>query len=577
MAWSSRNGNYWQAGVTLTKVSETDTTIKLKYTALFRSDYKISVMSSITWSMSMSGDYTWSSSSGGEAEGKYITSENDESVTLYTKEFTVDKTTSSQTITAKNTVEVTSVSSGTKSASVSYEIPAKTSYTVSYDANGGSGAPSSQKKWHGTALTLSSAKPTRTGYTFVRWVSSGRTDGTVYFQPSGTTNYNGNQKLVAEWEENRITVNLYSNYADYGTYQGESLNVSASTNVLVYTKEYLYDNTYSDGLNNVQNTEHLYLSRTGYTPTGYWGTSTSGGTLLNQTTSYTGQSLAEAVGKTLETGNATVNLYAQWSENVLTINYYSNYATSAFDGALNTVGSDKNVHVYTGKFYYDNDYSEYGLANYSGSGGAAYMTRSGYTATGNWTTSDGKSVHEDDKFSMGQNIAKAFGKDISKGNVSINVYAEWRANVLTIKYHVNGGKTNSSTYHVSNSLICSTSSSSVLEDKWNYNNTHTDGLYNASTFGLTREGYSFVGWKVGSSGTTVFDQDDTSIVPTNLASNLTTGDRTITLYAVWEISGVVYIDNGSTFEPYLTYIDNGTSWDLYIAYVDDGTNWNIIS
>ena len=50
-----------------------------------------------------------------------------------------------------------------------------------------------------------------------------------------------------------------------------------------------------------------------------------------------------------------------------------------------------------------------------------------------------------------------------------------------------------------------------------------------------------------------------------------------TLYAIWEISGVVYIDNGTTFEPYLAYIDNGTDWELYLMYVDDGTDWNIIS
>ena len=45
-------------------------------------------------------------------------------------------------------------------------------HTVSYDANGGSGAPSAQTKYQGTALTLSSTKPTRTGYTFVNWTAS---------------------------------------------------------------------------------------------------------------------------------------------------------------------------------------------------------------------------------------------------------------------------------------------------------------------------------------------------------------------------------------------------------------------
>lgn len=37
--------------------------------------------------------------------------------------------------------------------------------------------------------------------------------------------------------------------------------------------------------------------------------------------------------------------------------------------------------------------------------------------------------------------------------------------------------------------------------------------------------------------------------------------------------GLIYIDNGSTFEPYQIYIDNGSDWDLYQLYIDDGTNW----
>ena len=39
-------------------------------------------------------------------------------------------------------------------------------YTISFNANGGSGAPGSQTKKYFSNLTLSSTKPTRTGYTF---------------------------------------------------------------------------------------------------------------------------------------------------------------------------------------------------------------------------------------------------------------------------------------------------------------------------------------------------------------------------------------------------------------------------
>jgi hypothetical protein len=41
--------------------------------------------------------------------------------------------------------------------------------------------------------------------------------------------------------------------------------------------------------------------------------------------------------------------------------------------------------------------------------------------------------------------------------------------------------------------------------------------------------------------------------------------------------GLVFIDNGSAFEPYEIYIDNGTGWDKYIPYIDNGSSWDVYS
>ena len=40
-------------------------------------------------------------------------------------------------------------------------------YIIEYDANGGTGAPPAQVKTKGQTVTLSSIRPTRTGYTFI--------------------------------------------------------------------------------------------------------------------------------------------------------------------------------------------------------------------------------------------------------------------------------------------------------------------------------------------------------------------------------------------------------------------------
>lgn len=455
-------------------------------------------------------------------------------------------------------------------------------YTIKYNANGGTGAPSSQTKTYGTNLTISSTKPTRTGYTFKGWALSQAeaNNGNWYYSAGSTCGKNENITLYAVWEEHKLTINYYSNYATSAF--ADALNaVGSDKNVKVWTGEVYYDNDYSTyGLANYSNSSgSVYMTRTGYTATGKWGTSTSGGTLIDEDAGYaSGQAIAKALGKDISSASVSINLYAQWTENALTINYYSNYADyGTFNGDALGVSLNDNVVVYSHKYYYDNAYSD-GLYNIQNTE-KLYLSKTGYTSTLNWGTSTngGTLIDQYTAFDTGQAIAEALGKSLKTGNATANLYPQWRVNVLTIKYHVNGGVINSDKYYVNNNFVGLTSSYSVLEDKWNYNNGHTDGLYNASTFGLTREGYKFVGWKVGSSGTTVFDQDDGSVKPTDLTGDIKTSDSTVTLYAVWEISGVVYIDNGTTFEPYLAYIDNGTDWDLYLAYVDNGTSWDTIS
>lgn len=73
-----------------------------------------------------------------------------------------------------------------------------TTYTISYNANGGSGAPAAQTKTHGVALTLSSTVPTRDGYTFKGWATS--STGAVAYAPGASFTANANTVLYAVWE-----------------------------------------------------------------------------------------------------------------------------------------------------------------------------------------------------------------------------------------------------------------------------------------------------------------------------------------------------------------------------------------
>lgn len=79
-----------------------------------------------------------------------------------------------------------------------YAVWKANTYKVTYNANGGTGAPAAQTKTYGVTLKLSTTKPTRANYTFKGWATS--SSGSVVY-PSGYT-YTDNKAvtLFAVWE-----------------------------------------------------------------------------------------------------------------------------------------------------------------------------------------------------------------------------------------------------------------------------------------------------------------------------------------------------------------------------------------
>lgn len=91
-----------------------------------------------------------------------------------------------------------------------YAIWTTNSYTVSYNANGGSGAPANQTKHYGTPLALSDTEPTRANYRFVEWNTASDGTGTSY-QPGDTYNGDAALTLYAIWELSTFTVTYDAN------------------------------------------------------------------------------------------------------------------------------------------------------------------------------------------------------------------------------------------------------------------------------------------------------------------------------------------------------------------------------
>ena len=168
-------------------------------------------------------------------------------------------------------------------------IQAATTYTVSYNANGGSGAPTSQTKTYGVNLTLSSIKPTRSGYVFSGWNTNSSGTGTNYAS-GGTYSANAAVTLYAKWTA------VYT--VSYNANGGSGAPTSQ---------------TKTHGVN-------LTLSNTKPTRAGYvfngWNTNSSG-TGINY-----------ASGGTYS-ANAAVTLYAKWIISTYTVSYNANGGTGA--------------------------------------------------------------------------------------------------------------------------------------------------------------------------------------------------------------------------------------------------------
>ena len=161
----------------------------------------------------------------------------------------------------------------TSTATLSVAVNARPSYSVSYNANGGSGAPSAQTKWYGTTLTLSATKPTRTGYTFKGWATS--SSGSVAYQPSGSYTANAAVTLYAVWQINTWTVSYNAN--------------GGSGSIANQTKTYGVNLTLSNGAGFTRSLYNLTK----------WNTAANGsGTDYAKSATYT--------------GNAALTLYAQW-------------------------------------------------------------------------------------------------------------------------------------------------------------------------------------------------------------------------------------------------------------------------
>ena len=123
-------------------------------------------------------------------------------------------------------------SHGTDYATTAVTVPAvaRPTYTVSYNANGGTGAPASQTKQHDITLTLSSTQPTRSGYKFAGWGTSA-TDTGVKYAAGGQYTGNASITLYAIWSNvAKLTINYNAN-GGYGAPSSQTHLINTTSKI----------------------------------------------------------------------------------------------------------------------------------------------------------------------------------------------------------------------------------------------------------------------------------------------------------------------------------------------------------
>ncbi len=231
---------------------------------------------------------------------------------------------------------------GKTSNTVSFTVKDKT-YTVSYNANGGSGVPSSQTKLHNKTLTLSTTKSSRTGYTFKNWNTKSNGSGTSY-SSGGSYTANSAATLYAQWTANKYTVTL----------NNQSATTAGSTSVTA---------TYGSAMPSI-----TIPKKTGYTFGGYYtGTNGSG-------TQYYTASGASA--RSWDKTSATT-LYAKWTANKYTVTLNNQSATTAGTTSVSATYGSAMPSITVPK---KTGYTFGGYYNGTNGSGTQYYTASGESA-----------------------------------------------------------------------------------------------------------------------------------------------------------------------------------------------------
>ena len=374
------------------------------------------------------------------------------------------------------------------------------SYTVAFNANGGTGSMGNQEFTFDAAKNLTNNTFERTGYTFVGWST----------QMSAADTYTGEESA----DESASTI-----YAD-----GASVSNLTETNgavVTLYaqwkrdTYTVTFDKNANDAFGNMDNeavptSDDWTVSGCGFTRTGYtftrWNTQADGNGIPYE---------AGSVVKALAVKGKTVTLYAQWEPISYTIAFEANIPTNAStaDNALGTMDPltctyDEKQPLTANTFFLP-----------------------GYEFTGWNTQPDGSGVPYTDGIGV-KNLATEDGE-------TVTLYAQWKPSTYTVTFNGSGA------------------TGTMKRQELTFD---TSAPLSANAF--QNGNMTFIGWAIeGETGTSRLFADKQTVV--NLCNLKDNGSpEGFTLQAIWARGNGAYVtlakDDAPVTDAAITLVDPRT-------------------
>jgi uncharacterized repeat protein (TIGR02543 family) len=472
-------------------------------------------------------------------------------------------------------------------------------YTISFNANGGSGGPASTTATFGAALPEVSIMPTRTNYYFLGYFND----------TAGTTEYYGADlaRTKDAWDIAANTT-LYARWSSIPTHSitfhsNNGNNQTATQSIPENTSAALRANTFT---------------RSGYTFAG-WSTEPGGTVAYENAASYSAGA-----------GQATVNLYAVWTGNQYTVslNAYGGSGGTAsvtatygspmptlsvsapvragytFLGYYNTNAQTGGTQYYTAEmesvrnwdYAYNNSlFARWVVNTYvvsfnvnGGNGGqteqvtATYdssmpslsnsaPTRTGYIFVGYYDTSEATGGTQ--YYTSSMTSSRSWDKE---NNTTL--YARWMARTYTVSFRVNGGSGGQTSYLTAtyDSPMPSLSVSAPERTGYTFGGYYDTDAATGGTQYYTADMQSAIIWE-GTSNVTLYARwiiiTNTISFNVNGGSGGQTADVTATYgIAMPAISTTAPTRTGYTFDGYYDAETGGTRY--YTAAMASARTWN---